>query len=254
MKAVVLAAGYATRLYPLTETRPKALLEIAGRPVIEHTMENIAETGSVDGIYVVVNGKFCRAFGEWLRGYAAGRKGTAGPPIEIIDNGTLSHEERLGGVGDLAFAVESESIDDDLLVIGSDRLFPGGFAGIARYFEEVGSDVNACFDTKDVERIRNAHGCVKIDDRNRIVDFQEKPAEPRSTYQSVSLYVFAGETISLLRQYLRGGHNPDAPGHFLAWLCERKPVYAYMLAEECLDIGTPEALAHAARTYRASRW
>jgi glucose-1-phosphate thymidylyltransferase len=268
MKAVVLAAGYATRLHPLTRNRPKALLEIAGKPVIEHTIGNIAETGKAAGIYVVTNAKFCGAFEDWLRGYTGGDRGTAGPAgtgaatadfsatrhsIRILNDGTHSNDERLGGIGDLAYVVESENIDDDLLVVGSDKLFPGGFAGIVRYFEEVGADVNACFDTKDIDRIRNAHGCVKIDGRNRIVRFQEKPPVPQSTYQSVSLYVYTAETIGLLKGYLAEGNDRDAPGHFLEWLCGRKTVYAYMLTSGCLDIGTPEALAHAARSYSARK-
>ena len=235
MKAVILAAGYATRLYPLTRDRPKHLLEVGGKPVLDHLLERLP-LSELDAIYVVTNAKFAARFGEW----AAARP----EPIDVLDDGTTSDDDRLGAIGDLQLAISSRELDDDLLVAAGDSIFTERLDGLVSFARDRQASATAVYDAGSVEAVRRM-SAVGLDGDDRVVSFEEKPAEPRSTLAGIALYVYTRETLPLVSEYLDEGNNPDQPGRLLEWLYPRVPVYGWRVPGRWFDIGTPNSLAEA---------
>lgn len=251
MTAIILAAGYATRLYPLTQNFPKTLLPVAGRPILEYTLEKLAECQDIERIYIVTNRKFYKSFQDWLQDYRC--RAGMNQPIEILNDGTSVNEDRLGSIGDLVYTIESRGIDDDILVICSDKMFEFSLSGFVDYFKQKGAPVNTGFDTGDVEIIKDRHGCLVLDGNNRIVEFQEKPAEPKSTIESVAFYIYPKEVIPLIKRYRDEGNNLDAPGFLAKWVATVMSMYAYLFTGECHDIGTLESYKDVDRLYSERR-
>lgn len=245
MKAVILAAGYATRLYPLTKDRPKALLPVGGRPLLDYTLDKIAVCPEIDEVLLVTNDRFCGLFETW----AAGRVLSGGPPLTVLNDGTSSNDGRLGAGGDLQFAIHRRALADDLLVLPSDRLFEFSLTDLVAFFKHRKAAVNLCQDTGDPEVIRGRYGCARLNEAGRILEIEEKPQRPRSTIHSLSVYVYPAAVLPLVDRYLEEGGNPDAPGYLAAWLCRRVEMFAYMLDAPCLDVGTPEAYREADAFY-----
>jgi glucose-1-phosphate thymidylyltransferase len=248
LKAIILAAGYATRLYPLTKNTPKALLPIAGKPILEYTIEQIAACQGIDRIYLVTNSRFYGNFSSWLSTF--GTRST-GSEIVLVDDGTRDNSERLGSIGDLQLAIESQRLDDDLLVICSDKMFEFKLSDFVDFFRMRREAVNACFDTGDPETVIGKHGCVLLDAEGRILEFQEKPLEPKSTVQSIAFYIYPRASLHLVGKYLEEAGTTDAPGFLLQWLCRRIPVYAWVFSEPCYDVGTPESYRWVDELYRS---
>ncbi len=242
MKALVLAAGYATRLYPLTLDRPKALLEVGGKPMLDHVLERLEEMG-VDETIVVTNAKFTPHFEEW----ASGRDG-----VRIVNDGTTSNEDRLGAIGDIGYVVEQTGLDDDLVVVAGDNLFAEDMSGFSAYGREMDAPVLAVHDVGDLARMRE-YNQVDVDDEGRITFFEEKPEDARSTLAGVALYFYPRRTLPLIRQYLDEKNNPDQPGRLVEWLYPRTPVYTWRLPGQWYDIGSAETLAEADRIFSQSR-
>ena len=240
MKVIILAAGYATRLYPYTKDLTKALLPIAGKPIIEYTIQKIAACRDIEKIYIVTNNKFFEQFKIWLAEYEDQLQAVNNPAIEIINDGTNSNRERLGSIGDLWLVIESKQLDDDLMVICPDKMFEFSLADFVDFFEDRRAAVNTCCDVGDIELLRNKHGCVVVNEQGMIVEFQEKPAQPKSTIKSIAFYIFPGSTIPLIQQYLSEDNNKDAPGFLAQWLVKKVSMYAFLFAEECYDIGNPD--------------
>lgn len=230
MKLLVLAAGYATRLYPLTLDRPKHLLDVAGRPILDHVLDAVEPIG-FDGLYVVTNSKFADSFREW----ASGRDAT------VVDDGTDTEETRLGAIGDLDLVIRSQGLADDLIVIAGDNLFSEPLQGFPPRRD---APVVAVYDVGDVEAIRK-YNAIEIDDEGRIVFFEEKPEQPRSTLTGIALYFYPASTLPLVGQYLAGGNNPDQPGRLVQWLYQRTPFYTWRVPGRWYDIGSHETLAEA---------
>ena len=182
----------------------------------------------------------------WLNAYKF-----SAPQITLVDDGTWDNNERLGSIGDLQLAIKSQELDDDLLVICSDKMFEFKLSDFVEFFRGRGEAANACFDTGDVEKLRGKHGCVVVDEEGRILEFQEKPLEPKSTIQSIAFYIYPRTSLRLVSRYLEEAGTPDAPGFLLQWLCPRIPVYAFMFADPCYDVGTPEAYKQVDRLYRS---
>ncbi len=201
MKAIILAAGYATRLYPYAVDSAKALLPVAGNPIVEYTIQKIAACRDIEKIYIVTNNKFYEQFKSWLAEYQEQSQAINIPVIEIINDGTNSNRERLGSIGDLWLVIESKKLDDDLMVICSDKMFEFSLADFVEFFKERRAAVNTCCDVGDVELLRNKHGCVVVDEQGKIVEFQEKPAQPKSTILSIAFYIFPRSSIPLIKQY-----------------------------------------------------
>lgn len=250
MTAVVLAAGYATRLQQYALNDPKTLLPIAGGSILSHLMEKITQCPDIERTIIVSNERFLPRFQEWRSTWSARGLPPEKRSLEIVSDGSMSNDQRLGSLGDLWLAIEKKHLVDDLLVVCSDKMFEFSLAKFVAFFKKKQVTVNACFDAGDVERIRNKHGCAVLDDQKRIVLFQEKPFEPQSTIESVAFYVFPRTVIPFVGQYLRTKGNADAPGFFMAWLCRRVPVFAFLFAEACYDIGTPEDYERVQEVYR----
>jgi glucose-1-phosphate thymidylyltransferase len=241
MKALVLAAGYATRLYPLTLDRPKALLEVGGKPMLDHVVERLLPMG-VDGVVVVTNAKFTPHFEQWARGK---------DDVEIVNDGTTSNDDRLGAIGDIGFVLDRLGLDEELVVVAGDNLFSDDISGFTAYGREVDAPVLAVHDVGDLSRM-GEYNQVEVDDHGRILFFEEKPTDPRTTFAGVALYYYPRQTLPLVRRYLDEGNNPDQPGRLIEWLYPRTPVYTWRLPGHWYDIGSTETLEEADRIFSAS--
>lgn len=242
MKAIVLAAGYATRLYPLTLDRPKALLEVGGKPMLDRVLERLQAMG-VDETIVVTNAKFTPHFEEW----AGDKEG-----VTIVNDGTTSNEDRLGAIGDLAFVLDQLGVDDDLVVVAGDNLFGDDISGFAAYGKEVDAPVLAIHDVGDLSMM-SEYNQVETDDDGRVVFMEEKPADARTTLAGIALYYYPRSALPLIRQYLAEGNNPDQPGRLPEWLYSRTPVYTWQIPGEWYDIGSAETLREADAIFSQSR-
>ena len=234
IKAIILVAGYATRLYPLTLNTPKALLPIAGKPIIGYILDEINTIPNIDEVYVVTNSKFYPHFSEW----AAGVDSVV--PVEVIDDGTSSEETRLGGIGDIKYAIDKCAIDDDLMIIAGDNFFTYRLADYYAEYEKNPSNYVVVKELDDVEQLRH-FAVAKLDADNKILDLVEKPSEPQSNIAVYATYIYRRETLPLFERYFEEGNNPDAPGYFVQWLHKIRPVYAWRMNGDCHDIGTQTA-------------
>lgn len=242
MNAIILAAGYATRLRPLTENTPKPLLNVAGRPIMEHLIRKLEQIGSIDNIYVMTNDRFEQRFKKWLADFDSNKA------IEIINDGTKSNEDRLGALGDIHYAINSKKLDSDILVIAGDNLFELSLIEVVNFFKKRKSNVIVLHDVKDFELARY-YGIVEVKE-NIVVNFEEKPVSPKSTLASTGIYLFPKKTIPLINKYIAQGNNPDKTGSFIEWLHKRDKVYAYVTDKKWYDIGSAEQLERANRGYR----
>ena len=247
MKLVVLAAGYATRLYPLTLDRPKALLEVAGRPMVEHVLARLAPIAEIDGVYVTTNAKFARHFRAWADAYEPPR---AGLDITIVDDGTASEETRLGAIGDLHLVLTEHALEDDLVVVAGDNLFSEDLGEFGRFALERRAPVLAVYDVGDLELMRK-YSAIEVDSEGRITSFVEKPERPTSTVTGIALYFYPRESLPLVRRYVDEGNNPDQPGRLVQWLYPRVAVYTWHVPGLWFDIGAAEELDEADRTLSA---
>lgn len=242
MKALVLAAGYATRLYPLTLDKPKALLEVGGKPMLDYVVERLLPMG-VDRTIVVTNAKFTPHFEEW----AEGKEG-----VTVVNDGTTSNDDRLGAIGDIGFVLDEQQLDDDLVVVAGDNLFGSDVSGFAGYGREVDAPVIALHDVGDLSRMQE-YNQIEFDSEGRIVFFEEKPASARTTLVGVALYYYPRRALPLIRRYLAEGNNPDQPGRLVEWLYPRTAFYTWLLPGEWYDIGSAETLQEADRIFSQTR-
>ena len=243
MQAIILAAGYATRLYPLTKNTPKPLLNVAGKPIIEHIIKKLDSIESISRIYIVTNDKFEQHFKKWLHDFDVQK------PIEIINDGTKSNEHRLGALGDTHHAINSRKIDDDVIVVAGDNLFELNLVDVANFFRKRKSNVIVLHDVKDFE-LAKQYGIVEIDENNLVVNFEEKPKSPKSTLASTGIYIFPKKTIELINKYISQGNNPDKTGSFIEWLHKRDTVHSYVTDKKWYDIGSIDELKKADKHYR----
>jgi glucose-1-phosphate thymidylyltransferase len=240
MRLLLLAAGYATRLYPLTLDRPKALLPVGGKPMVDRLLESLDPIG-FDERYLVTNAKFAAQFREW----------EGGRGVVIVDDGTTSEDDRLGAIGDIGYVIEHEAIDDDLVVVAGDNLFSDRLGDFGRAARESGTPLLAIHDVGDVELIRGRYNTIEIDGAGRITYFEEKPDEPRSTLSGIALYFYPRHALALIREYLARGQNPDQPGRLVQWLYPRVDVYTWPVPGSWYDIGSREQLEQADRIFSA---
>jgi glucose-1-phosphate thymidylyltransferase len=241
MKALILAAGYATRLYPLTLDRPKALLPVGGKPMLDHLMEQLEQVEGLDEAYVVTNSKFAEAFREW----AAGRSGL---PLRIIDDGTVDDDSKLGAIGDLDLTIREAELDDDLIVLAGDNLFSESIAPFPVFALGKGGPALGVYDVGDLDTIRR-YSVIELDDDDRVTRLEEKPERPRSTLAGIALYFYPRSALRYVREYLEDGNNPDQPGRLVQWLYPRTAVYGWRVPGRWFDVGSKETLAEADRAF-----
>ena len=245
MKVIILAAGYATRLYPLTLTQPKPLLPVAGRPMIEYVLDNLAALEGIERVYVVTNAKFADPFQRWADRYHAGH-----PKLDftIVNDGSTDDSNKLGAIGDLHLVLTRERLDEDLVVVAGDNLFSQPLGDFGRYCREVKAPVLALYDVGDLEQIKKYNAITLGADR-RITFFEEKPKEPTSTLTGIALYYYPKAVLPLIRQYVAEGNNPDQPGRLVQWLYPRVPFYTWQVPGLWYDIGSKETLEEANRIF-----
>ena len=245
MKALILCAGYATRLYPLTLDKPKPLLPVSGRAIIEYGLDSVEKVNEIDLIYVITNDKFIDHFSKWAKQIKTKKK------IIVINDKTLSNEDRLGSVGDIDFAIDDQGIDDDLLVLAGDNLFDFGLKDFIDYSKKKGTSV-VVYDVEDRE-LAKQYGIVELDKDSKIVDFLEKPQNPPSTLASTCLYLFRKEDLGLLKKYESEGNKLDKSGDFINWLRKNKDVYGYVPKGKWYDIGDLKSLEEAEQYYKEGK-
>jgi glucose-1-phosphate thymidylyltransferase len=226
MKALILAAGYATRLRPLTDSFPKMLLPLAERPMLDYLLDRIREVGEIDEIHLVTNAQFAPLFRDW-----------APADVTVHDDGTTSNEDRLGAIGDIAFTIERAGLQGaDLLVVAGDNLIGYSLPDFVTFRRDKDGSAIALHEVDDRELLPQ-YGIVELDEDDRVVGFEEKPAEPKSNFAATAAYLYRGADLERLAEYLAEGNAPDAPGNFAAWLHERAPLYGYRISGEWHDIG-----------------
>ena len=245
MKAIILAAGYATRLYPLTRICPKPLLPIAGRPLLDYITDRVGEVGWVDEAYLATNAKFTFQFERW----AAER--ASAPPLfrlNVVNDGSTDETNKLGAIGDISFVLRTQRINDDILVVGGDNLMSGSLAGFGALCRETRAPVLGCYDVASVEEAKK-FGVVDVNAQGIVTRFEEKPSAPRSTLVGIALYFYPRAALPFLRQYLDEGNSPDQPGRLMQLLHTRMPVCAWRVPGMWYDIGSHETLAEADRKF-----
>ena len=241
MNVIILAAGYATRLYPLTLDKAKPLLEVAGRPMIEWVLDNLADVPNLGTIYIVTNNKFANDFQTWAKRYQDRQPALK---LKIINDGSKRDDDKLGAIGDISFVITRENLaQSDLLIIAGDNLFNESLRSFVNYAKNTVATVGI-YDIGDLEAIKQ-YGNITIDSNSTITHFEEKPEKPRSTLAALAVYYYSHEAAALLTTYLAAGNNPDQPGRFVQWLYQRKPVKTFQIKGKWLDIGSKETLEEA---------
>ena len=244
MKVIILAAGYATRLYPLTLTQPKPLLPVAGKPMVEHVLDKLAPMCGIDRIYVVTNAKFAGHFEKWSAGYAAKAKLN----FTTVNDGSTDDSNKLGAIGDINYVIETQNVDDDLVVVAGDNLFDKPLTDFGRFCREKHAPTLAVYDVGNLEEIKK-YNSISIDASGKITFFEEKPKNPTSTLTGIALYFYPKHTIPLIKQYIAEGNNPDQPGRLIQWLYPRTPVYTWRVPGLWYDIGSKETLEEANKIF-----
>jgi glucose-1-phosphate thymidylyltransferase len=244
MKVIILAAGYATRLYPLTLTQPKPLLPVAGKPMVEHVLDNLAPMGGIDRVYVVTNAKFAGHFEQWSAGYAAKAK----LQFTTVNDGSTDDTNKLGAIGDIHYVLTTQNVDDDIIVVAGDNLFDTPLTDFGRCCRETNAPVLAVYDVGNLEEIKK-YNSISVAGNGQITFFEEKPKQPTSTLTGIALYYYPKHILPLIKQYIAEGNNPDQPGRLVQWLYPRTPVYTWRVPGLWYDIGSKETLEEANKIF-----
>lgn len=240
MKCLILAAGYATRLYPLTEHFPKPLLPVQGKPILNHLIDDVERSGAIDEYVVISNAKFALQFESWAK---------TREKITVLNDGTVTNETRLGAVRDIAFAIDALSLDQDLLVIAGDNLLDFSLTRFLTYAAEKKTPCVMRYFEPSVEHLRKS-GVLTIGPDDRILRMEEKPAEPRSAWCCPPFYFYTRATVPLVERAIEEGCDVDAPGSFIAWLSGKMTVHAMEMPGKRYDIGTLESYEQVKKEYK----
>ncbi len=249
MKCLIMGAGYATRLFPLTKDKPKPLLPVGGVPIIERILEDIHKVKELDEVYVVTNEKFHTHFEKWRDKYEEEKDGI---PITIINDGTLADGSKLGPLGDINCVVKRANVEDDLMIIAGDNLCDIKLKEFVEFYNEKKASVLALYDVKDVEKAK-LYGIVGIDKNNKVIDFVEKPETPKSTLAATFLYIINKYDLQMLSPFIKTDERYVGDinaGDFIKHLMESdRPVYGYVYEGSWYDIGDHDELKEADEAY-----
>ena len=245
MKVLILGAGYATRLYPLTLNQPKPLLPVAGKPMIEYVLDNIAPIGCIDRVYVVTNEKFAGHFQKWSDQY---RSTKSKLEFTIVNDHSTDDSNKLGAIGDMHLVITKEKVDDDLIVVAGDNLFSQSLEGFGAVCRQKKAPVLAVYDVKSLEEIKK-YNSITLDAEGKITFFEEKPKTPTSTLTGIALYYYPKSSLPLIHQYMAEKNNPDQPGRLIQWMYQKTPVYTWTVPGLWFDIGSKESLEEANRIF-----
>ncbi len=249
MKLLILAAGYATRLYPLTKDQPKPLLPVAGKPMVEHVLDNLAAIDGLDRVYVVTNAKFVGHFQRWAEHYRNDKRAL---DFTIVNDGSTDDTNKLGAIGDIHFVLTREQVDDDLMIVAGDNLFSQPLGDFGRYCRAKNAPVLGVYDVGNLELIKK-YNAIDTAASGRITHFEEKPAKPHSTLTGIALYYYPRHVLPLIHQYIAEKNNPDQPGRLVQWLYPRTAVYTWRVPGLWFDIGSKESLEEANRIFSGLR-
>lgn len=244
MKCIILCAGYATRLYPLTENTPKHLLKVGNKTILDYVIEKLP-TEEIDHIYLITNDKFFHNFVDWKNQL------TDNLPISVINDNTLSNDDRLGSMGDVKYVIDQTKFNDDFLLISGDNLFNFEITPMLKPFLE-GKNIVALYDVKTKEEARKM-GVPILNAEGVITELIEKPKDPKNTLCSIGIYFFHKEVIDLLQRYVHEGNSTDMVGEFISWLCKKTKLYNYKFDDPddlWLDIGTRSQLTLAEELFK----
>lgn len=241
MKCLILAAGYATRLYPLTKNFPKPLLKVGEKTILDWLIEDIEQSGLVDEYVVISNHKYVDCFTEW--------KNAKTQPITVVDDGTDSNETRLGAVKDIQFAIDTLGLDDDMLVIAGDNVLDFSLTKFIDYAKEKQTSCIMRYYEPNEAKLHKC-GVVTVDEKDKVVGMVEKPAEPPTHWCCPPFYYYTKEDARMVAAGIESGCGTDAPGSYIAWLCTQTTVHAMEMPGKRFDIGNLESYQQVNETYR----
>lgn len=243
MKNIVIAAGYATRLYPLTENFPKPLLKIGDSTILDRMMADIDAIPEIDEHIIVTNHRFAHIFDEWKA------KSNYSKPITIIDDGTTDNDNRLGAVRDLLLALEQRAVDDDIMVLAADNILDFSLQGFADYFKQKGSSVIMCHHEPELRKLQRT-GVIAVDGDMKVLEMQEKPAEPVSNWAVPPFYIYSRKDLPLIRECMDHGCGFDAPGNLAHYLTDVITLHAWPMPGSRFDIGSMDSYEEAQKLFK----
>lgn len=239
MTGIILAAGYATRMYPLTLNFPKPLLEVGGKKIIDHLLED-GERSGIERFIVVSNHKFISLFREWAEGK---------DNVMVLDDGSADNEHRIGAVKDIEFAIEKAGINDDTLILAGDNVLDFSLSSFIEYGKAKGTSCIMRHRETDRARLRKT-GVVTIDQSDLVLSMEEKPKEPKSEWAVPPFYYYVKEDLPLIKEGIENGCGTDAPGSFVSYLAERRPVHAFLMPGKRFDVGSIEGYEKIRKEYK----
>ena len=241
MKCVILAAGYATRLYPLTENFPKPLLKVGEKTILDWLLDDIHSSGRVDEYIVISNHKFARHFQAWADRHPL--------PVTVVDDGTVTNETRLGAVRDIQYAVDRLSLDDDLLIIAGDNVLDFSLVTFIDYV--IGKNTSCTMRYYEADSVRlTKSGVAEIGEDDLLLSLEEKPAHPKSNWCTPPFYFYRAEDVRKIREAIADGCGVDAPGSLVAWMCRHAVMHSMVMPGSRYDIGSLESYRKVQETYR----
>ena len=241
MKCLILAAGYATRLYPLTENFPKPLLKVQDKSILDWLIDDIDRSGEVDEYIVISNHKFAHHFEDWASGHKQ--------KITVVDDGTSTNETRLGAVRDIQFAIDTLSLSGDMLVIAGDNLLDFSLTEFIAYAKNKQTSCIMRYYEPSEQKLRKC-GVVEIDESDRIISMEEKPENPKSHWCCPPFYFYKANDVPLVVKGIENGCGVDAPGSFIAWLSKQNAVHAMEMSGKRYDIGNLDSYEAVQKTYK----
>jgi len=247
MKAIILAGGYAKRLWPITRHQPKQLLPVAGKTMIEYPLEKIEIVRLIDESIISINAYFEFNFREWFSKYQVRKK------TKIVIEKTYSQDEKLGSVGAIDFLIKKLKIKSSIFIVAGDNLFEFSVRKFYNFYLKTKSPLLALYDIKDKKKIKGRYGVVELDKDCKIIDFQEKPKKPKTGLVNTGCLMLPRRDLNLIHKYLKEGNSPDALGYFIKWLVKRRNVYGYVFDNPWFDIGSFDAYDEANKYYREQR-
>lgn len=243
MICIILAAGYATRLYPLTENYPKPLLDVQGKTVLDWLLSDVDRIKKIDKFVLISNHKFYHHFVSWRESCSLSSR------VVVLDDGSTANENRFGALKDILFAIESLDLDDDLLVLAGDNLLDFSLSGFVSFFRQKDATCIMRHYEDDIARLQRT-GVAVVDNDDKVLSMEEKPKEPKSNWAIPPFYIYKRQDVPLLREAIAAGCNTDAPGSFITWLCKHSVVYAYPMPGKRWDIGNLESYEQVKREYK----
>lgn len=240
MKAVLLCAGYATRMYPLTHNFPKSLLSVAGKPILSDLVLQLVATGHINEFIIVTNARFYQHFLDW----AEIQKKEHGVLVSVLDDGTFTNEASLGAVGDLELVIQKLNLRESVLISAGDSLYRMSFNHYLNDYTAKPRNLVLIYKEESIDQLRRA-GVVEIDGDGRVLKMLEKPENPPSQFACPAMYILQTEALSLVSNYLKESPNSDAPGNFIAWLSQQQAVYTHHMRGRRLDVGNIETYRNA---------